>query len=226
MLKKEIDFFENKEIYLLTFLVLFSFFIRIPVVYVLGDTSLEHEWIVLVNNLINHGKLAFSYHDAHLSKYLFPNLYMPPLYAYYLYLFLILNFQDQVNIQIVLFSQILLASISVIIFYKLNKIFFSKRLSFYSSVFFSAFPLHLYACSQISSITLQTFLTISFFYLFFRFIKEKNFSLVFLISLTSGLLILLRQEFVAVLILSLAYAYTFYKINIKKIFAIYNYNNY
>ena len=221
MLKKEIDFFENKEIYLLTFLVLFSFFIRIPVVYVLGDTSLEHEWIVLVNNLINHGKLAFSYHDAHLSKYLFPNLYMPPLYAYYLYLFLIINFQDQVNIQIVLFSQILLASISVIIFYKLNKIFFSKRLSFYSSVFFSAFPLHLYACSQISSITLQTFLTISFFYLFFRFIKEKNFSLVFLISLTSGLLILLRQEFVAVLILSLAYAYTFYKINIKKIFFIF-----
>ena len=38
--------------------------------------------------------------------------------------------------------------------------------------------------------------------------------------MTSGLLILLRQEFVAVLVLSLSYAYTFYKISIKKIFLI------
>ena len=130
------QYLKKNETFILFSLILFSALVRIPVILMFGDSSLENEWGVLANNLINHGKLAFSYHDAHLSKYLFPNLYMPPLYAYYLYLFLILNFQDQVNIQIVLFSQILLASISVIIFYKLNKIFFSKRLSFYSSEFF------------------------------------------------------------------------------------------
>ena len=85
MLIKKFNYLKNKEIYLITLLVLFSFFVRVPVVYILGDKGLENEWIVLINNLINYGTLAWEYHDAHLSKFLFPNIYMPPLYAYYLY---------------------------------------------------------------------------------------------------------------------------------------------
>ena len=51
---------KNKEIYVLTLLILFSIFIRVPVVFLYGDTGLENEWRILVNNLTNHGILAFA----------------------------------------------------------------------------------------------------------------------------------------------------------------------
>ena len=158
---------KNKEVYILAFLILFSIFIRIPVIFIYGDEGLQNEWTLLVKNLINHGVLSFSYHDSNLQKFLFPNLYMPPLYAYYIYVFSFLSSAEQNYVLLVLYSQVLLASISIAIFYKVNRLFFSEKISLYSSLLYSIFPLHLYACSQISSISLQTFLTILFFYFFF-----------------------------------------------------------
>ena len=220
MFFKNYHYLKNKEIYLLTLLILFSFFIRIPVIFLYGDIALENEWLILVNNLTNHGILAFDYHDQNLAKYLFPNLYMPPLYAYYVYVFLAFGLESQNYILTILFSQALLASISVAIFYKISKLFFSKTISLSISLLYSLFPLHVYACSQISSISLQTFLTVLFIYLFFQFIEKKTSLLVFFVAFVGGLIILLRQEFVAVLVLSLLYAFIFYKIRLKEIFLI------
>ena len=211
---------KNKEIYVLTLLILFSIFIRVPVVFLYGDAGLENEWRILVNNLTNHGILAFDYHDANLAEFLFPNLYMPPLYAYYIYFFSTFSLEGQNYILTILFSQALLASISVAIFYQKSKIFFSKIISLSISLLYSLFPLHVYACSQISSISLQTFLTILFLYFFFQFIEKRGSLLVFFVSFIGGLLILLRQEFVAILVLSLLYAFIFYKIRLKEIFLI------
>ena len=165
---------KSKEIYVLTFLILFSAFIRIPVILIYGDSNLEHEWELLVNNLIEHGQLVYEIFD---NGMLLPNLWMPPLYAYYLYCFSFFGLEDQNYIRLILLSQVLLASISVAVFYKINKLFFSKKISFYSSVLFSVFPIHIYASSQISSISLQVFLMILFFYFFFEIIDKKNFSL-------------------------------------------------
>ena len=220
MFLENYHYLKNKEIYLLILLILFSIFVRIPVIFLYGDVSLENEWLILVNNLTNHGILAFDYHDANLAEFLFPNLYMPPLYAYYIYFFSTFSLEGQNYILTILFSQVLLASISVAVFYKISKIFFSEKISFYSSLLYSLFPLHVYACSQISSISLQTFLTILFFYFFFQFIEKRSFLLVFFVSFIGGLLILLRQEFVAILALSLLYAFIFYKISLKKILLI------
>ena len=153
---------KNKEIYLLFFLFIFSFLIRIPGIFIFGDTKLENEWESLVYNLIVHGKLSYD-----LDGFLIPNLYMPPLYAYYLYFFSFFNLVDKNYIILILSSQIFLASISVVVFYKINKFFFSQKISFYSSLPLSLFPLYIYACSQISSISLQVFLTILYFYFFF-----------------------------------------------------------
>ena len=222
MFLENYHYLKNKEIYLLILLILFSSFVRIPVIFLYGDAVLENEWLILVNNLTNHGILAFDYHDQNLAKYLFPNLYMPPLYAYYIYFFSTFSLEGQNYILTILFSQALLASISVAILYKISKIFFSKKISLYSSLLYSLFPLHVYACSQISSISLQTFLTILFFYFFFQFIEKRNFLLIFFISFIGGLLILLRQEFVAVLALSLLYAFIFYKIPIRKILLVFS----
>ena len=112
-------YLKNKEIYISTLLFLFSFFSRIPVIIIFGDTSLEYEWQYLVFNLIEHGKLVYQTFD---NGFLLPNLWMPPLYAYYLYFFSFFNLENQNYILLILGSQILLASISVILFYKIKKL--------------------------------------------------------------------------------------------------------
>ena len=45
---------KKKERLFLLSLFTISIIIRIPVVLITGDTSLENEWAILVNNLINH----------------------------------------------------------------------------------------------------------------------------------------------------------------------------
>ncbi len=209
---------KSKEIYVLTFLILFSAFIRIPVILIYGDLSLENEWKLLVNNLIEHGQLVYEIFD---NGILLPNLWMPPLYAYYLYCFSFIGLEDQNYIRLILLSQVLLASISVAVFYKINKLFFSQKISFYNSVLFSIFPIYVYASSQISSISLQVFLIILFFYFFFQIIDKKNFSSIILFSFISGLLILLRGEFKIIIVISIFYLFIFFKISIKKIFLIF-----
>ena len=206
-----------KEIYVLVLLILFSVIVRIPVILMYGDTGLEHEWELLVNNLIVHGKLVYEIFD---DGFLLPNLWIPPLYAYYLYCFSFFNLGDQNYILLILSSQILLASISVAVFYKINELFFSQKLSFYSSLLFSILPLHVYACSQISSISLQIFLMILFFYFFFQLVKKKNFSSIVFFSFLAGLFILLRGEFRIIFVISILYLFIFFKIPIKKILLI------
>ena len=202
---------KNKEINILIFLFLFSILIRIPAIVMFGDQSLENEWKDIVNNLIV-GK-GFLYRGE-------PNLFMPPLYAYYLYFFSLFNFEDQNYVKLILSSQILLSSIVVVLFYKLNQEFFSKKISFYSSILLTIFPLYIYSCTQISSISLQVFLTTTFLFCFFQILNRNNNLAIFIFSLVSGLLILLRGEFLIIFIFSIIYFIIFFKINIKKILLI------
>jgi len=211
------QYLKSKEMFILALLISLSILIRVPMMLIFGDTALENEWKVLVDNLIIHGKLSF----RNLDGFLLPNLYMPPLYAFYLYFFSFFNFEDQNYIQLILSSQILLSSISVAVFYKINKLFFSEKISFYSSLLFSFFPIHVYASGQISSISLQIFLTILFFYFLFKFIDKRNIFSIILISFTSGLLLLLRGEFILIVFFSFIYLLVVFKISIKKIFLIF-----
>ena len=145
MLLNNYSFTKNKEIYTLILLVLFSVAIRVPIVFIFGDTGLEYEWKTLVENLTEYKQLAwknceFAYWITKScldDRFLLPNLWMPPLYAYYLYFFTFFNLEEQNYISLILSSQILFASISVAVFYKINKFFFSKKLSLFSSLLFS-----------------------------------------------------------------------------------------
>ena len=75
---------ENKKIYLLFFL---TFLVRVPFIIFWGDKSLENEWDIIINNLVDHGKFSlFSFED-----FLVPNVFMPPLYPFYLYFFKMFN---------------------------------------------------------------------------------------------------------------------------------------
>ena len=206
----------KKETTTVILLVLFSTFIRIPIVLMYGDTSLENEWATLFYNLSNHGTLAIKNFDG----FLLPNLWMPPLYAYFIYIFSFFNLENENFILLILFSQILLSSISVGIFYKVNKNFFSEKVSIFGSLLFSLFPLHLYACSQVSSISLHVFLAILFYYFFFKIIKNKDLLSIIIFSFIAGLLILTRREFIAILIISSVFLFIFFKITKKKILLI------
>jgi hypothetical protein len=206
----------NKEIYIVIFLILFSIVIRLPVVFMFGDSNIENEWGYLYQNLIIHGRLIYENFDGALL----PNLWMPPLYAYYIYFFSIFSSSESVVTQLVLYSQIMLSATSVAFFYKLNKNFFSKSISFFSSMLFSIIPLHLYACSQISSISLQVFLIILLLFFFFEITKEKNLWSIIGFSFSGGMLILLRGESIAIVFLSIVYLFLFFKISIKKILLI------
>ncbi len=222
-LKKSIT--EKNIVFSLIFLTLI---VRLPAIFVFGDTDLQFEWKFLVENLIEHKQLAwknceFDYSGTKLcleKGELLPNLWMPPLYAYYLYAFSFLGSSEQGYIQLVLLSQAVFATVSIVLFYKLNKIFFSKNLSFFSSIILSFFPLYVYACTQISSISLQVFLTILFIYSFFKLIKINSFSSTFLFAFSAGLLILLRGEFYAILTLTLLYLLLFFKLKVKNILLI------
>ena len=207
---------KNKETYLLFFLFLFSFLIRIPVIFIFGDTRLDNEWGIIVNNLTDYGKFSL----VNFGDFFVPSLFMPPLYAFYLYFFKIFHFNNEIYIQVVLFSQIILSSFSVVIFYNINKLFFSNKICILGTLIFSLFPLHIYACSKISSIILQSFLMITFFYFFLKIMKKNNFYNICFLSLASGLLILLRGEFIAFFLLSILYLALFIKINLKSILII------
>ena len=76
------QYLKKKEALVVILLVLFSAAVRIPVIIIYGDANLENEWLQLVNNLINDRGLSMSTVEG----LLLPNLWMPPLYAYYLYL--------------------------------------------------------------------------------------------------------------------------------------------
>ena len=212
---------KNKEVYLLIFLFFFSFLIRIPTIFILGDTNLENEWEFLVKHLIDYGKLYSTLpYLLGFGDFLVPNVFMPPLYAFYLYFFKVFNFNNEIYILVILFSQSILSSFSVVIFYIINKSFFSNKINIFGTLIFSLFPIHVYACGQISSAILQSFLLVVFFYFFFKEVKKSNFFNICFLSLTSGLLILLRGEFIAFFLLSILYAFLFLKMNLKKIIMI------
>lgn len=218
MFLKNYQHFKKKQIFSGVFLFLISFFIRIPIIIIFGDEILEYEWENLVFNLVHNGKLVWQTFD---NGFLLPNSWMPPLYAYYLYLFTFLGLENQNYILLILYSQALIAALSIMLFYNLNKLFFSNKVSFYSSLVFSFFPLYLYACSQVSSISLQVFLTIAFLYFFFLVKKKKNIIYLLSFSFISGLLILLRGEFWFVYLLSIMYLFIFLKISLKRIVLIF-----
>ena len=105
-------YLKNKEIYILIFLILISVFIRIPVIFIFGDVGLENEWKIIVYNLIEHGKFGsstslvlFSFTDRSFDEFFLPNLFMPPLYPFYLYFFSIFNLEEQNYILLILSSQ-------------------------------------------------------------------------------------------------------------------------
>ena len=205
--------FDNKILLILTIIII-SLIVRIPAIHLFGDQSLQNEWLILVNNLVNHGEFSF----RNFGNFYVPNLYMPPLYAWFLYIFKLLNLSNENYINLILYLQAILGSVSLVTFCFICRKFFSNNLSLFLTTLFCFFPSYLYTCSQISSISLYIFLITLFIYLFLKLYFEPNYKFSFYLGLVSGLLILLRGEFILLFIFILIYSFLFYKkIELKKL---------
>jgi len=205
----------NYHTYYIIFLI--SFASRLLISFVYGDHSLQNEWEILVRNLIEHNTLAMiNFGDLYV-----PNLWMPPLYAYFL--FLISIFFESLNntyINTVLITQCLLSSITIIIFYEILKNFYNNNISLIGAIVFSFFPLNVYSAVQISSASIVMFLSMFFYYFLIKFTEDKKINYLILFSITAGLLILSRREFVLLFIITNLFLFFFIKVNLKKIFLI------
>ena len=188
--------------------IFISIIIRFLLINSYGDTKLDHEWEVLFYNLKNFGILAYKTFDGKPI----PSVYMPPLYIYYIYLVDFIK-PDNLNlVRTLILTQIFLSGISIFIFYKINLIFFKKKISLISAYIFSLFPLFIYSSLQVSSICIQILLNLIFLYLVLKIINQRISSkYLILLSIFSGFSILLRGEFVLIFIFTI-----FFLILIKK----------
>ena len=210
------NFFDNRKSYF-TIIFIVSLISRIIVAYLYGDRSLENEWAILVNNLYNFNSFSLlNFGDLYL-----PNLWMPPVYGYFVYFHaLIFGLNDNLA-SYVIASQILISSITSIIFYKIIENFFSKNLSLVGTFIFSLFPLIVYSACQISSASIYLFLLLLFIYCLFKLIENNSNRNAIIIGILAGILILTRRDFVLIYLFSIFYSIIFLKINYKKLILIF-----
>ena len=108
------DFLKNKK-KLYIFLFSISFISRVLVSFYFGDRNLENEWAILVSNLYNNNILSM----LKFGDLFVPNLWMPPVYAYFIYIHALIFGMNENLATYVIASQILLSSLTTIIFLKL-----------------------------------------------------------------------------------------------------------
>lgn len=170
-----------------------------------GDTTLDNEWLVMVNNLENNNILS----SRKINGEWVPNIFMPPLYPLFLFFIKkIFFFIPNIYIKIILYIQLFLYLLSVKIFGDaLKEIFSSKNVVNLGIFILLFFPLYVYAIGQISSIVLQVFLIILFVYNFIKLYKYNSSLNLIFFSITSGLLILLRGEFFVFFFFSLIFIF-------------------
>ena len=206
-------------------IILFSFIIKLLFVVIYHEKSLTDEWAVLMENFQNFR--SYSYYIFNGQD--MPSSYMPPLYFIFIYLNKILSF-DKINfLYLIYFNQVLISSFTVFLFYKICKNFFNENISLFGALIFSIFPLIIFSNGLISSACLQLFFYLLFFNLFLQVLnKGFNKKNLFLLAFISALTLILRGEFLIILVFSLLFLIFSYK---KKLFiransCIYNFINF
>ena len=205
----------NKYIYNIFGAITISIILRILLLNEYGDTELVNEWGTLFNNLKYNNILALRSFEG----VLIPTVYMPPLYVYFIYLvdILILG-NEQYLVKTILFIQILLSGVSILIFYKINSLLFSKKISLISSYIFSFFPIYVYSSIQISSISIQIFLNLLFIFFILKIMQKTiDYKIIIKLGVVSGLCILLRGEFILIFFFSLIFLKYTNLINLKNL---------
>ena len=209
---------KSRSFYLSIFFILISsLVIRLISAYFFSDQSLVHEWGIIIHNHNVSG--IFGYHVAlneftaipkfaEVGEKVLPTVFMPPLYYYFIFLIDLLNGEIEI-VNSIIFIQILLSIFSILVFALIIKILnFSSSTILFTISLFSFLPIYIFSSSQVSSIVLQIFLILCYFYFLLKIEKEINFNLP-LFSFFGGLLILTRGEFFIFYILTILYFFVY-----------------
>ena len=206
-----LDSQNNIKIYFLPSLLILSFLLRIVTVYFIRDTHFDNEWNNLLDNLIDYKTFSF----YNFNGTLIPSAYLPPVYPFFVYIIKIVGSFDKISLlYAVIFVQIILSTISVYLFYKLNENFFSNKISLINTIVFSIVPLNIIVCGQVSSASLQIFLSLLFLNFLFLVTKYQTNKNILLFSVISALLILTRGEFIIIFLLMISFVYLSKKIEL------------
>ena len=199
----------------LPIIFLLALVLRIISIYYYRDTEIANEWGIIVENLANNNIL--SVHSV--QGVPVPNIFMPPLYPLFLYSIKIFFNNTDIFLWVIQYLQLFFAIITIFLANKILLEFFSENLSAIGTLIFAVFPLNVYAVSQISSITLQILLLNIFIYSYLKLFKKIEYLQIFLFTISSASLMLLRGEFFIFVILSIIYLYLKQK-NLTKILLI------
>lgn len=182
-------------------ILVFSFLLRVALSFFYGDQKIDHEWGVILDNFFQSGVFGFFKINGEVT----PNLYMPPLYGFFLIALKYLVFDLEKYLFTIFFIQSLLSVTSSYFLFKLINKFYSHNVSVLMTIFYLFFPLNIYACTQVSSIIFQSSFFIIFLYYAVIFLKNEKIIYLTYASIFSGLLILLRGEFLAIFLIFLIF---------------------
>ena len=204
-----------KKILFLVFL--FFILIRLVAMYLYADQTLMDEWNAIIKNLSGNNLADIKMFATRvINGTPVPNFFMPPAYPFYIY-FIQIIFGNMFLTEIVILSQIFFSIISIYFLYKILIKFFSKKISYFSTLIYALLPINIYSSIIISSSSFQLSLLVLYFYFLLELIKKENFSNLFIFSIITSILVLLRGEFFAFHLLSIIFL-LFKKINYKKVF--------
>ena len=208
-------------------IVIVNFIVRLIAAYFYGDSRLDNEWGKLVHNLEFSGIFGINVvidnytaiHDfAKNTDIVLPSVFMPPLYGYLIYYIKTITFNFFEITSLIIFIQILISLMSIYIFFKLLNQFENQKVSLATSLVFSLFPIYIFSSVQISSVTIQLFLIIVYFFSLINFLEKNDKINLVLFSITAGLLLLTRGEFIIFYFLTIFYFFIFLKKKYKQIF--------
>ena len=195
--------------------------VRFLFVFFYSDNTLENEWGIILHNFEVSGIFGLNVvvnefiaipNLAKAGDVVLPTVFMPPLYFYFIYIlkFLTNDFFNLVNL--VIFSQVIISTVSIYVFYEILHISEKNKFkTLFVSALFAFFPINIYAVSQISSITLQIFLIVLFLYFLLIFYLRNKIGFLFLFSIVSGFLILIRGEFLIFYLFTVLYFLVYLK---------------
>tara|TARA_X000000950_G_scaffold166285_1_gene203142 strand:- start:3959 stop:5179 length:1221 start_codon:yes stop_codon:yes gene_type:complete len=191
----------NSPVKKILLILFFSLCLRIVAIFFFADTQIDKEWGIMIYNLENYKMLSSRVVDGSPV----PNLFMPPLYALFLYSIKLIFTDTSLFLNMTIFIQLTLSIVSILLMYFIFLRLFEKKFSLIGTTIYAFFPLNIYAVSQISSITLQMFLINLYLFYFIKIFYEMKKIDLLLFSVISALLILLRGEFFIFVLFSLFY---------------------
>ena len=143
-----------------------SFLIRLITLFYFRDVEVDNEWGILLENLEMNNIL--SVHSVQEFQFL---IFLCLLSIHISYIVSNYFYRLSYILWTIQFIQISLAVITVYFTFKILREFFSENISCVGTLIFAVFPLNVYASSQISSITLQVFYLIYFYFLTYNYLK-------------------------------------------------------